>query len=251
MLERYMAKINQEKTGKYFTRGELTLWLSSLFAITVSFLIFDRTGWLSLIASLIGATSLILCAKGNPLGQVLIIIFSSVYGYISFTANYYGEMLTYAGMTLPMAIFALVSWLKHPYKGKKSEVEVSSVGKNELCFMALLTVTVTVVFYFILEYFNTANLLVSTFSVTTSFVAVYLTFRRSPYFALAYATNDLVLIILWGAATLSEASYVSVLVCFITFLFNDIYGFISWKRMERRQREEQLKVENGKWKIES
>ena len=225
----------QEKKDKYFTRGELWLWGSSLFAITAAFLVFDRVGWLSFIASLIGATSLILCAKGNPLGQVLIIIFSAIYGYVSFSARYYGEMLTYVGMTLPMAVAALISWLRHPYRGNKSEVEVARIGKGDVIIMLLLSLSVTAVFYFILEYFDTANLIVSTLSVTTSFAAVFLTAKRSPYFALAYALNDLVLILLWGSATLSDTSYVSVLVCFVTFLFNDIYGFISWRRMQRRQ----------------
>ena len=144
-------------------------------------------------------------------------------------------MITYVGMTAPMAVVALISWLKHPFCGKRSEVQVGSVGKSELCFMASLAGLVTIVFYFILEYFDTANLLASTLSVTTSFVAVYLTSRRSAYFALAYAANDLVLIVLWISATIENSSYVSVLVCFITFFFNDIYGLISWRKMEKRQ----------------
>ena len=42
-----------------------------------------------------------------------------------------------------------------------------------------------------------------TLNVATSFLAVYLTFRRSPYFA--------------------------------AFLINDIYGYVSWQNMKRRQ----------------
>ncbi len=75
----------------------------------------------------------------------------------------------------------------------------------------------------------------STLSVATSFIAVYLTARRSPYFALAYASNDVILIILWTLAAITDVSYLSVLVCFIMFLVNDIYGFINWRRMQRRQ----------------
>ena len=101
--------------------------------------------------------------------------------------------------------------------------------------MWLLTIIVTVVFYFILMYFNTANIIPSTLSVTTSFVAVYLTFRRSPYFALAYATNDIVLIVLWILASIYDTRYISVVVCFVAFLFNDVYGFISWQKMKKRQ----------------
>ena len=190
---------------------------------------------MTLCASLIGVTSLIFNAKGNPIGQLLMVIFSLLYGIISYTFSYYGEMVTYLGMTMPMAIFALISWLKNPYNGNKAEVKVNSIGKREHVFMWILTVIITIIFYFILEYFNTANIIPSTLSVTTSFLAVYLTFRRSPYFALAYAANDIVLIILWILASYYDIKYISVVVCFIAFLANDIYGFFSWKKMKIRQ----------------
>lgn len=64
---------------------------------------------------------------------------------------------------------------------------------------------------------------------------IYLTFRRSPYFALAYAANDLVLIWLWILAAITDISYLSVIVCFILFFANDLYGFYSWKRMQKQQ----------------
>lgn len=220
---------------RYFSKGELLLWVLSAVTITISFLLFDRTNYLTLIASLIGVTSLIFNAKGNPFGQLLMVIFSVLYGIISYSFSYYGEMITYMGMTGPMAFFALVSWLRNPYKGKKSQVKVNSINRKEAWFTVLLTAVVTVVFYFILKYFETANLFFSTVSVTTSFAAVYLTFRRSPYFALIYALNDIVLIILWVYASLSDITYLSVVICFIMFLVNDIYGFVSWLKMEKKQ----------------
>lgn len=144
-------------------------------------------------------------------------------------------MMTYLGMSAPMAVFSLVSWLRNPYEGKRSEVKVSALGAAETVSIFVLSAVVTLVFYFILGALGTANLLPSTLSVTTSFLAVCLTFRRSPYYAAAYAANDVVLVILWVTASLSDASYVSVAVCFAVFLANDIYGFISWSRMKKRQ----------------
>ena len=188
----------------YFTKGELALWSISVILIIASFLIFDRNNYLTLVASITGVTSLIFNAKGNPVGQVLIVIFSIIYGIISFSFSYYGEMITYLGMTAPMAVVALISWLKNPYKGNKSEVKVNRLRGKEIIFSVLLTAVVTLIFYFILEFFNTANIIPSTLSVATSFFAVYLTFRRSAFFALAYAAND-------------------------------IYGFINWKKMQKRQ----------------
>ena len=190
---------------------------------------------MTLCASLIGVTSLIFNAKGNPLGQLLMVAFSLMYGIISYNFSYYGEMITYLGMTMPMAVFALISWLRNPYNGNRAEVKVNSISKRENVYMWFGTFAITLLFYFILDYFNTANIVPSTLSVTTSFIAVYLTFRRSPYFALAYASNDIVLIILWIMASVYDIRYISVVACFMAFLANDIYGFISWRKMKIRQ----------------
>ena len=224
-----------KKLTAYFSQGEWILWSVSSALVLISFLIFDRVNFLTLAASLIGITSLIFNAKGNPIGQALMIIFSLFYGVISYRFSYYGEMITYLGMTGPMALFAFVSWLRNPFQGNHAEVAVNRLEKWELIPMCVLTALVTAAFYFILDHFGTANMIPSTLSVTTSFIAVYLTFRRSPYFALAYAANDVVLIVMWTLAAAEEISYLSVIICFVMFLVNDLYGFVSWKRMEKRQ----------------
>ena len=221
--------------ASYFTKGEITLWLLSVVLIGGSFCAFDRENFLTLAASLIGVTSLIFNAKGNPFGQFLMIVFSALYGGISFTFSYYGEMITYLGMTAPMAVFSLVTWLRHPYNGNKAEVKVNRLKSREVVFMCILTCLVTGLFYFILKACGTANLLPSTLSVATSFLAVYLTLRRSAFYAAAYAANDMVLIVLWVLASFSNRTYVSVVICFTVFLANDVYGFINWSKMQKRQ----------------
>ena len=221
----------------YFSITEWCLWGGSVTLILLSFLIFDRSDGLTLTASLLGVTSLIFNAKGNPIGQALMIVFGLLYGIISYRFAYYGEMITYLGMTAPMALFALISWLRHPYRGNRAQVEVNRLSHREIVWLIPLTAAVTVLFYFILAYFETQNLIPSTLSVTTSFVAVYLTFRRSPWFAMAYAANDVVLILLWVLAAGTDRSFVSVAVCFIVFLVNDLYGFFRWRIMQKQQRE--------------
>ena len=163
------------------------------------------------------------------------IVFSLLYGIISFGFSYYGEMMTYLGMTMPMSVFSLISWLKNPFNGKKSEVKVNRIHRKEVLLMCVLAVAVTSAFYFILKAFDTANLGLSTLSVTTSFIAVFLTFRRSPFYAAGYAANDIVLIILWILAARENTGYISVVVCFAAFLVNDLYGFFSWRKIEKRQ----------------
>ena len=224
-----------KRIREYFTRAEICLYLCSVAAVTASFIISGSSGYFGFAASLVGVTSLIFSAKGNPAGQALMVVFSVMYGVISFGFGYYGEMITYLGMTMPMAVWALVSWLKNPFAEKKSEVAINSVSRTEMVLMWVFNVFLTTIFYFILAYFDTSNLILSTVSVATSFAAVYLTARRSEYYAIMYAMNDLVLIVLWTLASLADKSYWSVLVCFAVFFINDLYGFISWRRMKKRQ----------------
>ncbi len=218
-----------------FSRAELWLLFGSLALVSLSFFIFDGEEYLRLVASLVGVVALILCAKGLPVGQIFMITFCVLYTVISYSFAYYGEMITYFCMSLPMAVFSLITWLRNPYEAGHAEVKVGSIGVRERWLLAFLSLVITVAFYVILRYFNTANLLVSTFSVTTSFIAAYLTMRRSPYYALAYTLNDVVLIVLWILASVADISYLSVAFCFVAFIANDLYGFFHWLSMRTRQ----------------
>ena len=216
------------------TRFERGLWIVSLLCASVSFVLSPERDALTLIASLIGLTSLILNARGEVLGQVLMVLFSFIYGVISYSFAYFGEMITYLGMTMPIAAAAVISWLRHPYKGS-AEVAVRPITKKELLLLFMLTALVTWVFYYILRALGTANLFMSTLSVLTSFLGASLTYLRSPYYALGYAANDVVLIVLWILASIENPAYLPMILCFVMFLVNDLYGYAAWRRMQRRQ----------------
>ncbi len=226
----------KQRSKCYFSGFEIGLWTGSVATILLVFFLFPNDGYLSLVASLIGVTALIFIAKGNPLGQLLMVVFAAIYGVISFGFAYYGEMMTYVGMSAPMALFSLLVWLRNPYNGNRAEVRVNHIRLREIPVILCLTLAVTVVFYFVLKAFHTANLIPSTLSVATSFLAVYLSFRRSAYFAVAYAANDIVLILLWTLATIRDFSYLSVVICFAVFLVNDLHSFVAWQKMSMRQK---------------
>ena len=227
------------KKIKYFSdlsRFELCLWITSVAVTVLAFLLSGGGDLLTMIASLIGVTALIFVAKGYVLGQVLTVVFAVFYGIISFYFRYYGEMITYLGMTAPSAAAAVISWLRHPY-GETKEVKVSKLTAGKWILLAFLSAAVTAAFYFILSAVGNANIGFSTVSVTTSFIASYLTFFRSPYYALGYAANDVVLIVLWTLAAFESISYLPMIACFGMFLINDLYGFYNWQRMKKKQSE--------------
>ncbi|HHW90876.1 MAG TPA: nicotinamide mononucleotide transporter [Clostridiales bacterium] len=219
---------------KDLTRFELGLWLFSVISISILFLFASQKDYLTLIASLIGVTALIFVSKGYVFGQILVVVFSIFYGIISIHFKYYGEMITYLGMSTPIAILTAIEWLKNPYK-KTAEVTVNTMTNRQIVIMLTLASVVTFAFYFILKALQTTNLIISTISVATSFVAAYLTLKRSAFYAIGYALNDIVLIILWVLATIVNISYMPMIACFVIFFINDLYGFYNWQRMKKRQ----------------
>ena len=224
-----------KKALRYFSPFEWGLIALSYAAILITFFLFDGENYLNLVSTLVGIASLVFSAKGNPMGPLLMILFASAYGVISFTFSYYGEMITYLGMSLPMSVWAFIAWFRNPSGRGHAETAVGGIRGREWLFLGALTLAVTVAFYFILGALDTPNLIPSTLSVSTSFAACYLTARRSPYFALAYATNDVVLILLWVLATVKDIGYLSVTACFGVFLINDLYSFFNCRRMSKRQ----------------
>lgn len=214
---------------------EWWLWSISMLIVTVSNLVGSSFDVLTLAATWVGITSLIFAAKGNVWAQFLMVAFSILYGIISFRFRYWGEMITYLGMTLPMAVWSAVTWLRNPSAGSKSEVAIRKLEKKHFLFLLVLSIVVTGAFYFILRWLETPNIVFSTLSVTTSFLAASLTMLRSSYYALGYAANDLVLIVLWGLAAAKDPVYIPVIINFMIFFMNDMYGFISWKKRERTQ----------------
>ena len=227
-MKQYLASF---QTLTKFERG---LWLTSMTVSLLSFLFSGGADYFNLIASLIGVTALIFVAKGHVLGQLLTVVFAIFYGIISFFFHYYGEMITYLFMTAPMAIVATITWIKNPYQDS-TEVKVSAINKKQIFTMSILTIIVTILFYFILKAFNTTNLFFSTISISTSFIASYLTYLRSPYYAIGYSANDIILIILWTLASIENIAYLPMVACFIMFLANDLYGFYNWTKMQQRQ----------------
>lgn len=213
---------------------EAVLWAVSVLAVAGAFLLSSPPDWLTLAASLIGVSALIFVAKGMVFGQLLTVAFSLFYGIVSYFFGYYGEMITYLCMSAPAALAAVISWLKNPY-GNTATVKVADLTLRKIGAVTLIALVTTVVFYFLLGALNTENLEVSTLSVATSVFAACLVFLRSPYYALAYTLNDAVLIVLWILATFESLSYLPMVICFVMFLVNDLYGFFNWKRMKKKQ----------------
>ena len=131
------------------TKFEIFLAITSVVVILISSILSSSTP-LNTSASLIGVIALIYVAKGLPIGQLLTIIFSVLYSICSFKFKYYGELATYAFMSLPAAIITFIIWLKHPFNNESTEIKIENVNYIKVILSIIISISITIIFYFIL-----------------------------------------------------------------------------------------------------
>lgn len=224
---------NIKESFKNLNVLELSILLISEIIIILTFILSSERSILSLISSMLGGLSLIFLAKGDYIGHIISIIFSIVYIIISYMCKYYGEIFIYVFLMIPLSITSIITWKKNQIKNH--QVKISKIKKIDIIIIIIVTLIIGFIFYFILKYLKTTNLLISTISVMTSFSASLLSIKRSPYYAIMYILNDLVLIIMWSLIVKTNISYLPNVICFITFLINDIYALINWKKIAKEQ----------------
>ena len=139
--------------------------------------------------------------------------------------------------TLPLMIIGLVNWLKH--QDKENTVVIKDITRKELVILLVSQAILFMGYYYLLESFNTNNLLISTISVVVSVIASYLTARRSEHGFIGFIINDIVLIGLWGLPIIQgNLSIIPVALCPVLLLINDIYGVYNWRRIKLEQNEQ-------------
>jgi len=221
---------------KIFTLRDWLIYLISIVIILASNLFSKEIDYFKMVATFIGATSLIFIAKGHFLGQIIMVVFATFYSILSYFNGYYGEIIISTGLTLPLAISSIFTWIKNPYKKGENVVKVYRLTKKDIFITIIVALVVVCGGFFVLRALNTNNLIVSSISLGTSFVASYLMFRRNSFYAVVFMLNDIVLIVLWSLASVNDVTNLSIVSCFSMFFMNDLYAFISWKIREKKQR---------------
>ena len=222
------------KLFKDWTNFEKVLLFGSIIIVGLVGILF-KSDLLTISCSIVGIITALLLAKGKNLGQVFGLLITILYSIVSFKNKYYGEVLIYALLMLPMYIIGIITWINHKNE-KTNSVEINTINKEEWVIVSIVFVGVFICIYYLLKTFNTNELVVSTISVLASLFAVYLQIRRSKYSFSFYMVNDIILMFLWGMPVV-RGSYIlfPMLLNPTINLINDAYGFYNWKKTEKIQ----------------
>lgn len=221
---------------KSWTLFEKLFFVVGTLAAVIATIAFKGT-WVDLGFTLLYFWTAILLAKGKFTCYIIGIISTFFYAYDSYINIYYGEVIISMCCTLPLMIIGLVNWLKH--QDKENTVVIKDITRKELVILLVSQAILFMGYYYLLESFNTNNLLISTISVVVSVIASYLTARRSEHGFIGFIINDIVLIGLWGLPIIQgNLSIIPVALCPVLLLINDIYGVYNWRRIKLEQNEQ-------------
>lgn len=217
---------------KEWTKFEVMMFISSIVIVIVAGIL-CTSNWLTIICSITGIMCALTQAKGKLISQFIGIILVVLYSILSFQNKYYGEVLIYIFIMLPLFISGIVSWFKNMNKETKT-VKENNITRKEWTILTIISTVLFVILYYLLKYFNTSQLIISTLSMVTSLFATYLVARRSKYGFLFYMGNDVILLILWGFPVIQGAwILVPMLVNPIINFINDTYAWTSWNKREK------------------
>lgn len=227
-----------KKIFKDWNVFEIIVLFASLLVITICFFVGQERDFFSLVISLIGVVSVLTISKGLYFAPIIFLVFDILYGIISIKQMYYGEAFISFVLMLPIYAFSIITWIRNRKGESSREVKINKIKTKEYLCLAIISLGVTVICYFLLKLLGTSQLIISTISIFTSVVASYLMLRRCSYYALGYMANDIVLIIMWTLVVINSGiGYLPMVINFLVFLVNDTYGLIRWKLAERKQGE--------------
>ena len=222
-----------KKLFKDWTKFEIFLLLSSI-AIIIFLGVFCKSTILTIICSITGILCALMQAKGKIMSQFIGLVLVVLYSILSFENKYYGEVLIYIFIMLPLFVSGIISWIKNVDK-ETNIVNENELLKKEWIILTTISIILFIGLYYLLKYFNTSQLFVSTLSMVTSLFATYLVARRSKYGFLFYIGNDIILFILWGMPVIyGQLILIPMLISPLIYFINDSYGWISWNRRAKK-----------------
>ena len=209
--------------------------------IIIGFILGAEKNYFSLIASIYGIFTVLCNAKGLFYAPIVGIGYCILYIIVSISQKFWGEVIIYALVEFPMCIALIVTWLRNRNKDDRSFININRIKWKECLILFISIIPLTFGFYFLLKAFNTNELIISTISLITSLIAEYLLIRRSKFYAIGYMANDIVCIVLWSFAISSSSIALLPTLLYFCFTFiNDLYGFINWLILERKQKSQSV-----------
>ncbi|HGO5814983.1 TPA: nicotinamide riboside transporter PnuC [Mannheimia haemolytica] len=238
----FLTKLKQEFFGGW-TRFEAS-WLMLFLAIQIAIFIYQPDSWIATIAAITGILCVVFVGKGKISNYLFGLISVSLYAYISYTFQLYGEMMLNLLVYVPVQFIGFYFWRKN----MTSENTVNNAGVEEVIakaltakqwvIVAITTIIGTFLYIELLKYLGSALAILDGATVVISIVAqILMVLRYREQWALWIIVN-MMTIALWTAMYFQNGeTSLPLLVMYVMYLCNSIYGYYNWIKLHRKHQQ--------------
>ena len=207
-------------------------WLFGFIALSIGLSIVLKDSPLNLIASLTGMLSVILVAKGRISNYYYGIVNVALVAITAYQMKFFGTAALNALYFLPMQFVGLYAWKKGSQANNEMDIEVVILTKKQKVNWLLFTVASTVVVGLGLTFVNGNMPFVDAITTILQIIAMYFMVKRFKEQWIIWVVVDVLGVVMWVLAFVNDGGSIAVLVMWIAYLFNAIYGYLNWKKAE-------------------
>ncbi len=136
-----------KKIFQSWTIFEILLLIMSTLLIIITG-VFGQSEILTILVALFGVFCALMQAKGKVLSQFIGLILVVLYSIVSFKNKYYGEVIIYITVMLPLYISGIISWTKNSNKETKT-VNKNEIHKKEWIYLIFINIYFFIIFKFL------------------------------------------------------------------------------------------------------
>lgn len=196
-----------------------------LIGIVLQFIVYYITNdtMISLISGVTGIISVVLCSQRKISFYFFGFIQLFTYMYLAWQQRFYGELVENIFYIITM-IIGIITWLKN-YNNDEQIVESKRLTNIQLSIIISIMILLCILFgYYMNNYTDNTQPYMDAFSTIPAFIAQTLLMLRYREQWIFWIIIDIVSIFMWGFA----GNWIMV-IQFIFWTLNCLYGYIKWK----------------------
>ena len=228
------ARVGDRLRG--WTRFE-RIWLLTATGVISAISLVLGDNWLGFVSALSGIFCVVLAAKGKIATYYVGIVQTGTYAYIAYGLALYGEAMLNAFFFLPAQFVGWWLWTRNRNRGATGGEDVRGrrLSWRQWSLLVPAIVLASSGYALFLDRIGAAQVGLDSYAVVISLFAQLLMVLRYAEQWILWIVVNLLTISLW-AATIAQTGSTdyAVLVMWIAFLVNSIYGFLNWRRIAAR-----------------
>ena len=204
------------------------IWMIVAVLLVILFSLISKTELIKIIASVCGVIYVLTLAKEKRISQIFGFINTVIYAWLMLEDKVYGSAVYNGLYCLPMLIYTYINWGKDNKENKK--VQVKSYSIKTRCYLIIAAIAIITLYYMIAIKIGVNYALVDAITITCGAFGMYAISKKGIEQWYAFIIVNIANISMWLTETVKDTSNITMVLMFIIYMINNIYGLTQWKK---------------------